>query len=163
MEFVTERKPPGMTFETWVDMQIAQGMARGDFDDLPGSGKPLPARSAEETAYDWVLERARKEDLDLTGMLPPGMRLRRERDLLASAVTGLPTEAAVRALAADYDRRVEEFWRRPQLTPDAVPGLADVEALVEHWRASRPPEPQVAEPPPSQPRRRWWQSRAPRA
>lgn len=74
MEGVTERKPAGMSFETWVERQIAQGMARGAFDDLPGAGKPLPARSAEETAYDWVIEKARK------------------------------------------------FWRRPQLTPDAVPG-----------------------------------------
>ena len=25
----------------WVDLQIQQAMARGDFDDLPGKGKPI--------------------------------------------------------------------------------------------------------------------------
>jgi hypothetical protein len=160
MERVTERKPTGMSFETWVDTQIAQGMARGDFDDLPGAGKPLPARSADESAYEWVIAKARKENLDLTGMLPPGMRLRRERDLLPAVAADLPSEAAVRALAEDYNHRVEQFWRRPQLTPDVVPGLADVDALVEQWRANRPPaEPEAAEPPPAQPRRRWWHRR----
>ena len=44
---MTERKPPGMSFETWVDAQIAAGMERGDFDGLSGSGKPLPRRAAE--------------------------------------------------------------------------------------------------------------------
>jgi hypothetical protein len=148
-----------MSFETWVDSQIAQGMARGDFDDLPGAGKPLPWRSPDETAYEWVLEKARKENLDLLGMLPPGMRLRRERDLLPATVADLTDEGAVRALAEDYNCRVEQFWRRPQFTPDAVPGLCDVEALVEGWRAARPPEPPA---PPRTPaaaaaaRRRWW-------
>ena len=158
---MTERKPPGMSFETWVDAQIAEGMARGDFDDLPGAGKPLPVRSPDETAYEWVLEKARKENLDLLGMLPPGMRLRRERDLLPATAAELPSEGAVRALAEDYNRRVELFWRRPQLTPDAVPGLCDVEALVADWRRTHPEPPPV--PPSSRPvpaRRRWWRRRA---
>jgi hypothetical protein len=157
MDGVTERKPAGMSFETWVDLQIAQSMARGDFDDLPGAGKPLRWRSPDETAYEWVLEKARKENLDLLGMLPPGMRLRRERDLLPATVADLTDEGAVRALAEDYNDRVEQFWRRPQLTPDAVPGLCDVEALVEQWRAARP-EPPPPPPPPPAPvaRRRWW-------
>jgi hypothetical protein len=151
-----------MSFETWVDSQIAQGMARGDFDDLPGAGKPLPWRSPDETAYEWVLEKARKENLDLLGMLPPGIRLRRERDLLPTSVADLSDEGAVRALADDYNRRVEEFWRRPQFTPDAVPGLCDVETLVADWRATRPPGPAPAPPPPPTPaaRRRWWSRRA---
>ncbi len=158
---VSERKPPGMSFETWVDSQIAQGMARGDFDDLPGAGKPLPWRSPDETAYEWVLEKARKENLDLLGMLPPGMRLRRERDLLPATVADLADEGAVRALAEDYNRRVEQFWRRPQFTPDAVPGLCDVEALVAVWRLTLP-EPDPAPPPPSTApaRRRLWRPRA---
>ena len=156
---VSERKPPGMSFETWVDSQIAHGMARGDFDNLPGAGKPLPWRSPDETAYEWVLEKARKENLDLLGMLPPGLRLRRERDLLPSTVADLTDEGAVRAMAEDYNRRVELFWRRPQFTPDAVPGLCDVEALVADWRRARPEPPPVPPPPPppaSANRRRWW-------
>jgi hypothetical protein len=39
---MTERKPAGMSFETWVDNQISRSIARGDFEDLPGAGKPIP-------------------------------------------------------------------------------------------------------------------------
>ena len=128
---MTERKPPGMSFETWVDSQISRSIARGDFEDLAGAGKPLPRSALDETGYEWVVAKARKENLDLLGMLPPGIALRRERDDLPRRAEALPSEAAVRALAEDYNDRVRAFWRRPQESRwSPVPGLCDVEALV---------------------------------
>jgi hypothetical protein len=151
---MTERKPAGMSFETWVEHQISQSVARGDFDDLPGAGKPLPRRSDDETVYDWVLEKARKENLDVFGMLPPGLALRKEREDLPRRAAGLPTEAAVRALVEDYNARVQAFWRRPQESRwSPVPGLADVGDVVAGWQATRP-EPPAPPAPPAPPRRR---------
>jgi hypothetical protein len=156
MGAVTERKPTGMSFETWVGNQIAQSIARGDFDALPGAGKPLPGLDREGTAYDWAVAKARREGVDTAAMLPPGLALRRERDDLPRRAARLATEAEVRALAEDYDRRVEAFWRRPQESRWApLPGLADVEALVFGWLRDRPPPPPPAAPP-APPRRRWW-------
>jgi DnaJ-like protein len=162
---MTERKPRGMSFETWVDSQISRAQAQGAFKGLPGYGRPLPRRDREKTAFDWALEWARRENGDdeelVAGMLPPGLALRRERDLLRDAVTQLPTEAAARAMAEDYNERVRAFWRRPQFTPDVVPGLADVEALTAHWRETRP-APQPApdpDPTPVRPARRWFRRR----
>jgi hypothetical protein len=137
---MTERKPPGMSFETWVDAQISKGLARGDFDGLEGAGKPLPRSALDETGYEWVVAKARKENLDLLGMLPPGLALRRERDDLPRRAEQLPSEAAVRALAEDYNDRVQAFWRRPQESRwSPVPGLCDVEELVAGWWSTRPP------------------------
>ncbi len=153
---MTERKPPGMSFETWVDSQISRSIARGEFDRLPGAGKPLPPRSLDESAYEWVLQKARQENLDVFGMLPPGLALRKERDDLPRRAAALPSEEAVRALAEDYNARAREFWRRPQESRwSPVPGLADVDALVEGWLRDRPPPPPVvASPRPPAPRRR---------
>ena len=154
---MTERKPPGMSFETWVDTQISQGLARGDFDGLEGAGKPLSRAALDETGYEWVVAKARRENLDLLGMLPPGLALRKERDDLPRRAEALPSEAAVRALAEDYDDRVRAFWRRPQESRwSPVPGLCDVEALVAGWRQSRPaPEPPT--PPRAVPQKLpWW-------
>ncbi|MBN1095358.1 DUF1992 domain-containing protein [Blastococcus sp. TML/C7B] len=155
---MTERKPPGMSFETWVDRQIAQAQERGDFTGLPGAGRPLQNLDREETAYDWALAKARREGVDTGAMLPAGLRLRRERDDLPARVAGLATEAEVRAVAEDYNARVEAFWRLPAESRwAAVPGLADVEALVAGWHRDRPPPPPpVAAPPPPPARRRWW-------
>jgi hypothetical protein len=143
MEAMTERKPPGMSFETWVGQQISQAMARGDFEHLPGAGKPL--KDLDGTAYDWAVAKARREGVETAAMLPPGLALRRERDELPARVAGLTSEAQVRAVAEDYNDRVQAFWRRPQESRwSPVPGLADVEALVAGWSANRPPPPPPA-------------------
>jgi hypothetical protein len=153
---MTERKPPGMSIETWVDTQIARGMERGDFVAPEGTGKPLPRRSAADDAYEWVVQKARREGVDTAAMLPPGLALRRERDELPARVARLASEAEVRALAEDYNARVEAFWRRPQESRwSPVPGLADVEALITGWLAARP-EPPPPPPPPAPAPLPWW-------
>jgi hypothetical protein len=157
---MTERKPPGMSFETWVESQIARGVERGDFLGLEGAGKPLPRRSAADDAHEWVVQKARREGLDVGAMLPPGLALRRERDELPARAARLRTEAEVRALAEDYNARVQAFWRRPQESRwSPVPGLADVEALVAGWEP--PPVPPPPAPAPARRRSRWWR-RGPR-
>jgi hypothetical protein len=156
---MTERKPAGMSFETWIDRQIRAAEERGDFADLPGAGKPLPRGDTDESSYDWALKWARRENGDVGGMLPPGLALRRERDRMLDVVPGLPSEAAVRELAEDYNDRVRAFWRRPQEGPPEVPGLADADALVRLWHATRPPASPPAPimaPEPRRRRRRWF-------
>jgi hypothetical protein len=157
---MTERKPPGMSFETWVDGQISRGLARGDFDGLAGAGKPLSRAALDETGYEWVLAKARKENLDVFGMLPPGLALKKEREDLPRRAESLPSAAAVRALGEDYNARVEAFWRRPQESRwSPVPGLADVDALVAGWELTHPaPEPAPAPAAPA-PRRRLFRRR----
>ena len=153
---MTERKPSGMSFETWVDLQISRGMERGDFTAPEGTGKPLPRRSAADDAAEWVVQKARREGLDVAAMLPPGLALRRDRDELPARASRLRTEAEVRALAEDYNARVQAFWRRPQESRwSPVPGLADVEALVAGWEPPPRPEPPAPAPPPHR-RSRWW-------
>ncbi|SDD40409.1 protein of unknown function [Geodermatophilus telluris] len=160
---MTDRKPPGVSFETWVEQQIRQAQERGDLTGLRGAGRPLPAWDPDETAYDWAIAKARREGVSPADMLPPGLALRRERDELPARVAALPSEDAVRAVAEDYNARVEAFWRRPAESRwSPVPGLADVDALVGRWRADRPPpapEPPAAEGAPTRSRRRWWQRR----
>jgi hypothetical protein len=157
MESMTERKPPGMSFETWVDSQISRSIARGDFEHLSGAGKPIPGLERDETAYDWAVAKARREGVDTAAMLPPGLALRRERDELPARAARLTSEEDVRALAEDYNARVQAFWRRPQESRwSPVPGLADVETLVTEWLRTRPvPAPPVVPVPEPDRRRRF--------
>jgi hypothetical protein len=39
---MTERKPAGRSWETWIEAQIRVAMESGAFDNLPEAGKPLP-------------------------------------------------------------------------------------------------------------------------
>ena len=39
---MTERKPLGTSWESWIEAQIRVAQEQGAFDNLPGAGKPLP-------------------------------------------------------------------------------------------------------------------------
>jgi hypothetical protein len=159
---MTDRKPPGMSFETWVDSQIARARDEGAFDDLDGAGKPLPRRTREQTSYDWALEWAKRENADVAGMLPSGLALRKEREELPGLVARQPSEALARAVAEAHNARVDQYYRRPVEGPWVPVGMADVEELVGEWRRTRPVV--AAEPPAdasrADRRRGWWRRRA---
>lgn len=152
---MTERKPPGMSFETWIDRQISRAEESGAFADLPGAGRPLPRRDGPESSYEWALRWASRENGGLAGMLPPGLALRKEKEELPARVVAAPSETSVRALVEDFNDRVQAFWRRPQEGPPVAVGQVDVDQLVALWRAARPVVPPRPEPLPPVRRRRW--------
>jgi len=153
---VVERKPPGMSFETWVDSQIRTAQEAGAFENLEGAGRPLPRRHKEQSSYEWALEWARRENVDPIGMLPPGLALRREKQDLPALLVRLSSESAVRAAVEDLNARIERYWRRPAEGPQVPIGQVDVEEAVAQWRAARPPAPPPAPVIPVPVRRSWW-------
>ncbi len=153
---MTQRKPPGVSFETWVDSQIRTAQESGAFENLTGAGRPLPRRHKEQSSYEWALEWARRENVDPIGMLPPGLALRREKQDLPAIVGRLSSESAVRAVVEDLNARIELYWRRPAEGPQVPLGQVDVDEAVARWRADRPPPPPPAPPPVARVRRSWW-------
>ena len=149
-----ERKPRGVSFESWVERQVREARERGAFDDLPGAGKPLPRTS--DDALAWVREKARREDLPVAAMLPPSLAVAREVEDLPGRLARERSEARVRAIVADLDARIDAARRGPQVGPPVRTARLDVEAEVAAWRAARPPAPEPAPPPPAPARRRWW-------
>ena len=133
---MTGRKPQGMTFRTWVDQQVADAEARGVFRDLPGAGKPLDLSGDGDFTDRWLHDYVRRADASFEEALPPPLRLRKESETLAGAAASFPTEAALRATAADLNRRITD-WRRIPVGPPVYVKLADEEALVAAWRAAR--------------------------
>jgi hypothetical protein len=155
---VTERKPTGMSFATWIDQQISEAADRGAFDDLPGAGQPLPRRDDDDDGQAWLREWVRREGVEVEEMLPVPLRLRKERERLVQAAHLLPDLDTVRAAVADLNRRITEFRRIPVGPPVFVP-LADEDAIVAAWHAARPsppePEPEPAAAPDPGRRPRW--------
>jgi hypothetical protein len=153
---MAERKPPGMSFETWVDRQIREAEERGAFDNLPGAGKPLPNKpfSMDQWGADW----ARREGLETEPMLPEPLRLRKEIDRLPAKVAELQSEEAVREVVEDLNLRIKDWIRYPDGPPHVVVLPVDADAVVEEWRqAGSKPAAVTARPPAPPPRRApWW-------
>jgi Domain of unknown function (DUF1992) len=163
---MTERKPTGVSFTSWIDQQIDEAAQRGAFDDLPGAGKPLPKRTDEDAAQAWLRDYLRREGVSSDALLPTPLRLRKEIERLAGTVRDLSSEQEIRAAAAELNRQIVEWRRIPEGPPIYLP-LVDADALVSKWRdaqapaspAPPPPSPSPAPPPSPSPRPRWWHLR----
>jgi hypothetical protein len=152
---MTERKPAGVSFETWVDAQVRAAQESGAFDDLPGTGKPIPDLDQPYDENWWVKQKLRKEDVPAEALLPTSLRLRREIERLPGTVRDLAAERLVREAVAELNERIVAWQRSP--TPPYVPvRRVDADEIVEQWRATRPRR----EPPPvtQEPQRHtsWW-------
>jgi len=158
---VTERKPKGMSVETWIEKQIRQAEERGQFENLPGAGKPIPGRGQPDGELWWLKGYMAREKLDF--VLPASLRLRKEIEDLPDRVDRERREYAVRHVVDDLNERIGQENRWPTPGPPLNRMPVDVEVVVAEWhqrRAAR--EPVLAPvPEPSAPpaRRRWWSRR----
>ena len=135
---MTGRKPPGMTWETWIDRQIRQGMENGDFDNLPGHNRPIPDLDVIHDEMWWVRKKLRREQVSF---LPPTLAIRKELDETLEAVAAAGTEAVVRELVAGINARIRQVNATATAGPPSTVGPLDVERVVERWRAAARGEP----------------------
>ena len=133
---MTERKPAGMSFTSWIDQQIGEAQERGAFDNLPGAGKPLPKRSESDDGLTWVRELLQREGLPTDELLPTPLKLRKQSERLAESVQELSSEEEVRAAVAELNRQIAE-WRRIPHGPPIFVRLVDADAMVSRWRDRR--------------------------
>jgi hypothetical protein len=156
---MTERKPAGQSFTSWIDQQIQEAQDRGAFDDLPGAGKPLPAHH-DDDGERWLREYLRREGMSADELLPPPLKLRKERARLIETVPGLASEDEVIEAVSELNLRIAE-WRRIPVGPPIFVALIDKDEMLSRWRAARGPAHRVTDgtqPPAArqqQSRRRW--------
>ena len=142
-----------------VETAIQQAIRRGEFDDLPGAGKPLPGLGDHHDPDWWI--RRKIETEQLTGLGPPALMLRVESDALEASLDQLTRESEVRDALDDFNRRVVEARRQLLGGPPVVTPTRDVEAEVSAWaqrrdaRAAAEAHAQEMDAAPP-PRRRWW-------
>ena len=154
---MTERKPAGVSFESWVEKQLREARERGSFDDLPGAGRPLPAAATDELA--WVRDKVRKEGLPVSALLPPALAVAKEVEDLPELLARLTSEPRVRTVVLELNGRIDAARRAPALGPPVRTGLLDVEQVVAAWRAALPAPLVAPVAAPAQWRRRWWRRR----
>lgn len=125
-------------FESLIDQQIRQAQQRGEFDNLPGAGKPLPGWGGQDDANWWLKNYLQREGVSTEALLPTSLRLAKEIERLPEKVRDLPSEQAVRQAAAELNRAIADYLRAPS-GPHVPLRRVDVEALVQRWREhSRP-------------------------
>jgi Domain of unknown function (DUF1992) len=143
----------------YVDLTIQQAMARGDFDNLPGAGKPIKGLGTEHDPDWWVKQLIEREKI--TGVLPPALQLRKDDAELDARLDSLHTPAEVREEVEEFNARVIRARYTPVDGPPLITQPRDVDAEVEAWRARRSaqrarPQPSPAKAPQQKRRKRGW-------
>lgn len=142
---MTERKPPGISFTSWIDQQINEAAERGAFDNLAGAGKPIPDSREADYGQAWLRDYVRREGVLAEEILPTPLKLRKEIERLTETVQLLRSEAEVREVVAELNQRILD-WRRIPVGPPVFVPLADEEMMVSRWRAGQPVTPPDSSP-----------------
>ncbi len=119
----------------WVDLQIQRAMERGEFDNLPGHGKPLGDLGSPEDRDWWLKKLIERERI--TGVLPAALQLRKDDAELDAQLDREGSERQVREQVEDFNRRVVEARRQLQGGPPVVTPIRDVDTEIQRWRDRR--------------------------
>jgi len=143
--------------QTWVDLQVKQAIERGDFDDLPGAGKPIKDLGSHHDPDWWVKQLVEREKITV---LPPSLALRKEDAELDDRLDRLNVESEVRREVEDFNERVIGARYSLAEGPPLITMPRDVDVTVAAWRERRTAR--LARPVPrNEPavrpaRRHWW-------
>jgi hypothetical protein len=140
---MTDRKPPGTSWESWIDAQIRVAKEQGAFDNLPGAGKPLPNIDQEYDPDWWVKQLVQREEVSI---LPPSLELLRKVETELAAIAKLQDEETVRGRIAALNAEIAKVNATVLEGPPTRLGTLDVEKVVEKWRRSRSAGPRGSSP-----------------
>ena len=130
---MTRRKPAELSFESWIEQQIQQAQREGQFDDLPGQGRPLRLDESVDPNW-WAKQLLRREQVDF---LPPALALRRSVERALAALPEMRDERRVRELLGGLDAEIRRFNSTATSGPPTTQPPLDVEELVAAWRRNR--------------------------
>ena len=128
---MTDRKPAGVGFGTWVERQIREAAERGEFDNLPGAGKPIADLDKPHDELWWVKGKLRRENLSY---LPPTIALRKEAEDALVAAYEAGSEAEARRILADINLKITEGNRKAGEGPPLNLTPFDTERVLRTWR-----------------------------
>jgi hypothetical protein len=118
-----------------IETEIQQAIRRGEFENLPGAGKPLRGIGGRMDEDWWIRQKIENEDLG--GLGPPALTLRTENQRLDDRLDRMHRETEVREHLADFNARVIEARRQLLGGPPVVTPTRDIDAEVTRWRERR--------------------------
>jgi hypothetical protein len=135
---VSERKPAGVTWESWTERLIEEGRRAGAFEGLEGTGKPIDGLDGPHDEEWWVKAKLRREQIDA---LPPALAIRGERDTAVAAALESRDESEARHILEQINERIRYVNSHTVSGPPSTVWVVDIEAILDRWRETHPAPP----------------------
>jgi hypothetical protein len=124
------------SYESHIDRKIREAQEQGEFDNLPGTGKPLPGNGSEYVEDWWVRDWLSREGA-ASGALPPTLAVRRETQDLEAIVDRRGDEAEVRAYVVALNEEIRKARVGLLDGPPVLLPPLDADKVVAGWRRRR--------------------------
>jgi len=131
---MTERKPAGKSWESWIEELIEHAQQGGAFEGLEGAGKPIAGITDPYDPDWWIKKLLQREKLSV---LPPALELLRKVEAGLSALLSVDRESEVRVRVAALNAEIAKVNARVAEGPPTRLASLDVEEIVGEWRARR--------------------------
>lgn len=131
---MTRQKPPGVSWESFVERQIREAQEAGEFEHLPGFGKPIPELDEPEDELWWVKNLLKRERLSV---LPPSLEILRVVEQGLEEIWSLRQEVAVRNAVAALNEKIRRANFAITWGPPSTLCPLEADEIVAQWRTKQ--------------------------
>jgi hypothetical protein len=121
---MTQKKPPNMSWESFVERQIREAQDSGEFDNLPGIGKPIAELDKPDDELWWVKNLLKRERLSI---LPPSLEILRTVERKLENIFRLRDEEQVRRAVGRLNEQIRKANFAITWGPASTIGPLDVD------------------------------------
>ena len=127
-------KPAGMSWESFAEASVRKAMEEGQFNSLPGAGKPIQNLSDPYRDDWWLAAFLKREDLSLPCA---ALDIRADVERTLARVMRMAGESSVRREITDLNACIAKANRSVTSGPSTSAAVLDVEAVIARWRVER--------------------------
>ena len=117
-----------------ADQRIRQAIEAGEFDNLPGAGKPIPGDDQPLEEMWWLRGLLKREGLQV---LPPTLATRVLAEKTRDAIREATDESTVRQLVEKLNAQIRAADSSFEPGPASTVGRLDADETVRRWRAGQ--------------------------
>src|SRR5690606_26256546 len=111
---MTDKKPAGMSWEGFAELKIRSAMEQGEFEKLPGRGKPISGADVPYRDDWWLRKFLQREEL----AVPCGsLEIRRDVEQTLERMGRMSSESEVRRAVMQLNQQIAKVNRSTTTGP----------------------------------------------
>jgi len=130
----SEKPKRPLSWDALAEERIRVAQEEGQFENLPGFGKPIPGIDEPHDELWWVKEKLKREQIS---SLPPALAIRLDVEKTRAVIATLASEAAVRQEVLALNGRIRQAAFGVTWGPPVDVLQLDVNEVVAMWQTTR--------------------------